>query len=94
MEDIYPDLSSEERENKFAKEKGAIFIMQIGKILNSGKKHDGRAPDYDDWELNGDILFWFDWLDMALEISSMGIRVDKKSLDKQLSISGCDYRRA
>ena len=93
LEDIYPDLSSEERENKFAKEKGAIFIMQIGKILNSGKKHDGRAPDYDDWELNGDLIMWNPVLDRALELSSMGIRVDENSLLKQLKISNLEERK-
>ena len=67
--------------------------MQIGKKLKSGNVHDGRAPDYDDWELNGDIMFWDDVLGMALEVSSMGIRVDEKSMDKQLSESGCNDRR-
>ena len=90
----YPDKTPKERENLITRECGCVFIKRIGAALSNGKPHDGRAPDYDDWELNGDILFWFDWLDMALEISSMGIRVDEKSLDKQLSISGCDYRRA
>ena len=93
LEDIYPDLSAEERENKFAKEKGAIFIMQIGKILNSGEKHDGRAPDYDDWELNGDLIMWNPVLDRALELSSMGIRVDENSLLKQLKISNLEERK-
>ena len=90
----YPDKTPKERENLITRECGCVFIKRIGAALLNGKPHDGRAPDYDDWELNGDILFWFDWLDMALEISSMGIRVDEKSLDKQLSISGCDDRRA
>lgn len=90
----YPDKTPKERENLITRECGCVFIKRIGAALSNGKPHDGRAPDYDDWELNGDILFWFDWLDMALEISSMGIRVDEKSLDKQLSISGCDDRRA
>ncbi|RRD39076.1 aspartate--ammonia ligase [Leptotrichia sp. OH3620_COT-345] len=93
LENIYPNLSPEERENKFAKENGAIFIMQIGKILNSGNKHDGRAPDYDDWELNGDLIMWNPVLDKALELSSMGIRVDEKSLVKQLEILHLENRK-
>ncbi|MCR8745403.1 aspartate--ammonia ligase [Romboutsia lituseburensis] len=91
--DMYPGLTPKERENKIVKEKGAVFLMQIGKVLTTGEKHDGRSPDYDDWELNGDILFYNPVLDNALELSSMGIRVDEKSLDKQLKISGCDERR-
>ena len=93
LEDMYPNLTSKEREDTFTKEHGTVFIMQIGKILRSGKPHDGRAPDYDDWELNGDILFWNPILGHALEISSMGIRVDEASLDKQLTISNCNDRR-
>lgn len=93
LEDMYPDLSSKERENAYTKEHKTVFIIGIGGKLNSGKPHDGRAPDYDDWSLNGDILFWCDWLDCAIEISSMGIRVDPKSLDYQLKASGCDDRR-
>ena len=81
----YPDLSSKERENAIAKEYGAVFVMQIGSILSDGKKHDGRAPDYDDWALNGDLLIYNRVLDSALEISSMGIRVDKESLVGQLT---------
>lgn len=84
LEDRYPEFTAKEREDAAAKEYGAVFITQIGKILNSGKKHDGRAPDYDDWELNGDIVFWNNILGRALELSSMGIRVDAKSLNKQL----------
>ena len=93
LEDLYPDLTPKEREDAFTREHKTVFIMQIGKTLRSGKPHDGRAPDYDDWELNGDILFWNPVLEHALEISSMGIRVDKESLDRQLTVSGCDDRR-
>ncbi|MBQ8688972.1 MAG: aspartate--ammonia ligase [Clostridia bacterium] len=93
LEDMYPTLTPKERENAITKEYSTVLIMQIGKTLKSGKKHDGRAPDYDDWELNGDILIYNEVLDSALEISSMGIRVDEKSLDKQLRESGCDDRR-
>lgn len=81
----YPNDNSKERERKICKEYGAVFIMKIGGKLSNGEKHDGRAPDYDDWELNGDILFYYDVLDLAFEVSSMGIRVDKKSLAKQLT---------
>lgn len=90
--DMYPDLTSKERENAFCKEKKAIFIMKIGGELSNGEKHDGRAPDYDDWELNGDILFWNPILDSALELSSMGIRVDEETLAKQLKIRNCEER--
>jgi len=93
LEDMYPDLSGSERENAYVKEHKTACIMQIGGALRSGKPHDGRAPDYDDWQLNGDILFWNDVLGCAFEISSMGIRVDAESLDRQLRISGCDDRR-
>ena len=93
LEDRWPDKSPKERENLFVKEHGTAFIIGIGGALKSGKPHDGRAPDYDDWSLNGDIMFWDELLDCAMEISSMGIRVDPKTLDKQLSISGCDDRR-
>lgn len=89
LEDKYPDLTPKERENIAAKEYGAIFIMQIGGALTSGERHDGRAPDYDDWSLNGDIIVYYPVLDMALELSSMGIRVDEDSLVSQLKISGC-----
>ncbi|WP_334298807.1 aspartate--ammonia ligase [Mobilitalea sibirica] len=92
LEDRYPNLSPKERENIIAKEKGAVFIMQIGGALQSGERHDGRAPDYDDWLLNGDIIVYYPVLDMALELSSMGIRVDEDSLRKQLEISGCMER--
>lgn len=92
LEDMYPELPSEERENKLAKEKGAIFIMQIGHELSSGKKHDGRAPDYDDWNLNGDLILWNPVLGRALELSSMGIRVDSESLRKQLKLADCEER--
>ena len=93
LEDLYPDLTGSEREREFLKIHKTAFIMQIGKKLRSGKPHDGRAPDYDDWELNGDLFFWDDVLGRALELSSMGIRVDAESLDRQLTISGCDDRR-
>ena len=93
LEDMYPDLTPKERENAFLKENKTALIMQIGGKLKSGEPHDGRAPDYDDWELNADILFYNEVLERAFEISSMGIRVDEKSLDRQLSISGCDNRR-
>ena len=94
LEDLYPSLSSKERENAYVKEHKTVFIMQIGDKLKSGKPHDSRAPDYDDWTLNGDILFWDDVLDCAVEISSMGIRVDEKALDEQLKKAGADERRA
>ncbi|MBQ8038602.1 MAG: aspartate--ammonia ligase, partial [Lachnospiraceae bacterium] len=93
LENLYPLLSSKEREYAIAKEKGAVFISQIGKYLASGEKHDGRAPDYDDWELNGDILVYYPVLDIALELSSMGIRVDEESLLNQLELSGCLERK-
>ena len=93
LEDIYPSLSPKERENEYLREHKTAFIMQIGDILKSGSKHDGRAPDYDDWKLNGDIIFWSDVLDCAVEISSMGIRVDSNSLDAQLAKSSCNNRR-
>lgn len=93
LEDRYPALTPKERENKICKEHKTVFISQIGKTLKSGKKHDGRAPDYDDWDLNGDILVWYEPLKMAVELSSMGIRVDEKSLDTQLTAANCDDRR-
>lgn len=93
LEDMYPELSPKERENAYVKEHRTVFIMQIGDVLRSGKKHDGRAPDYDDWKMNGDIFFWNDVLQCALEISSMGIRVDSKSLNEQLTKARCDDRR-
>lgn len=93
LEDMYPDLTPKERENEITHRYGAVFIMQIGGKLKSGKPHDGRAPDYDDWTLNGDILIWYPVLNRAVEISSMGIRVDAKALDRQLKESGCENRR-
>lgn len=93
LEDLYPELSPKERENVYTKEHKTVCIMQIGDVLASGEKHDGRAPDYDDWKLNCDILFWHEPLQCAVEISSMGIRVDEKSLDEQLTKAGCDDRR-
>ena len=92
--DMYPDLTPKEREYRIVKEKGAVFLMQVGKTLSNGERHDGRAPDYDDWELNGDILVYYPVLDIALELSSMGIRVDENALDSQLTEAGCDDRRA
>ncbi len=93
LEDMYPELTPKERENTFVRDHKTVFIIGIGKKLKSGQKHDGRAPDYDDWDLNGDILFWDDLLGCAMEISSMGIRVDPDSLDRQLTLAGCDDRR-
>ena len=93
LEDLYPSLTPKEREQAYTKEHKTVCIMQIGDVLASGEKHDGRAPDYDDWKLNCDILFWHEPLQCALEISSMGIRVDEKSLDEQLKKAGCDERR-
>ncbi|MDU1320042.1 MAG: aspartate--ammonia ligase [Clostridium botulinum] len=93
LEDTYPDLDPKEREDAITKEKGAVFLMEIGGVLASGEKHDGRAPDYDDWTLNGDILFWNPVLERAFELSSMGIRVDEESLEKQLKIAGCEDRK-
>ena len=93
LEDRYPDLSPKERENAIPKELGTVFLMQIGAPLKSGKPHDGRAPDYDDWSLNGDILFWNATLGQSFEVSSMGIRVSPESLDRQLTVAGCDNRR-
>ena len=93
LENMYPDLTPKQREHAFAKEHRTIFIMKIGKALESGKPHDGRAPDYDDWDLNGDLLFWDDVLGISIEISSMGIRVSPESLDSQLTAAGCDDRR-
>ena len=93
LEDLYPDRTPKERERAFTKEHGTVFIMGIGGKLRSGVPHDGRAPDYDDWALNGDILFYDEVLDQELEISSMGIRVNEESLDRQLTLAGCDNRR-
>lgn len=93
LEDLYPDLSPKERENAFVEKNGTTFLMQIGRKLRSGLPHDGRAPDYDDWDLNGDILFWNNTLHISYELSSMGIRVSPESLDRQLTEAGCDDRR-
>ena len=93
LENLYPEKTPKEREHLISKEKGAVFISQIGKKLKSGKSHDGRSPDYDDWELNGDILFWYEPLNISLELSSMGIRVDQKSLEKQLKEAGAEDRK-
>ena len=93
LEDRYPDLTPNERETAICREHHTVFLMQIGKTLKSGIKHDGRAPDYDDWELNGDILMWNPVLESRFEVSSMGIRVDAEALDRQLTAAGCDYRR-
>ncbi|MBQ6662086.1 MAG: aspartate--ammonia ligase [Firmicutes bacterium] len=93
LEDLYPDKTPKERENLICKAHGAVFLEKIGGVLRSGEKHDGRSPDYDDWELNGDILLWNEILEMAFEISSMGIRVDAEAMDRQLTLAGCDDRR-
>ena len=93
LEKKYPDKTPKEREYLAAKEHGAIFLMQIGDALASGEPHDGRAPDYDDWSLNGDIIVYYSVLDIALELSSMGIRVDEKALEEQLKKAGCEQRK-
>ncbi|MBQ1236220.1 MAG: aspartate--ammonia ligase [Oscillospiraceae bacterium] len=93
LEDMYPELSPKQREYEYVKEHKTVFIIGIGGALKSGKRHDGRAPDYDDWNLNGDIMFWDDLLECPMEVSSMGIRVDAETLDRQLKVSGCDDRR-
>ena len=93
LEDLYPEKTPKEREHLIAKEKGAVFISQIGKKLKSGESHDGRSPDYDDWELNGDIILWYAPLNISIELSSMGIRVDKNSLEKQLREAGAENRK-
>lgn len=90
--DMYPGCTPKEREYKIAKLKGAVFISQIGDVLSNGEKHDGRAPDYDDWSLNGDIIVYYPVLDIALELSSMGIRVDEEALSSQLKKAGCEER--
>ena len=90
---LYPNKTPKERENLFVKEHPVTFLMQIGHKLSNGERHDGRAPDYDDWTLNGDLLYWCDTLNCAIELSSMGIRVDAETLDQQLEISGCNDRR-
>ena len=94
LEDMFPGMTAKERENAIVKEYKTVFLMQIGDILKSGNKHDGRAQDYDDWTLNGDILLWNEVLQCALEISSMGIRVDPQSMDSQLAKAKCDNRRS
>lgn len=93
LEDMYPEMTGSQRESAYLRDHKTACIMQIGGKLKSGKPHDGRAPDYDDWSLNCDIFFWDDVLGRALELSSMGIRVDAESLDRQLTIAGCDDRR-
>ncbi|MDX8335042.1 aspartate--ammonia ligase [Candidatus Cetobacterium colombiensis] len=93
LEKLYPDLTSKEREHEHARRHGAIFISEIGKVLESGEKHDGRAPDYDDWDLNGDIIVYYEPLDIGLELSSMGIRVSEESLARQLEIAGEQKRK-
>lgn len=93
LEDRFPDLTPKQREDEIAREYGAVFLMQIGGRLRSGQKHDGRSPDYDDWTLNGDILFWYPVLERSVEISSMGIRVDEKALIKQLKLAKVEHRK-
>ena len=92
LEDKYPELTPKEREHQVARDYGAVFIMQIGGKLKSGEPHDGRAPDYDDWSLNGDIIVYYPVLDIGLELTSMGIRVDRKALLDQLEAAGCPER--
>lgn len=94
LEDLYPDLTPKEREHAYVRKHPTTFLSQIGGKLRSGQPHDGRAPDYDDWSLNGDILFYNPLLDCAFEVSSMGIRVDPQALDSQLTLAGCDARRS
>ena len=93
LEDLYPNKTPKEREDLICRDHGAVFIEKIGGALRSGKKHDGRSPDYDDWELNGDIILWNDVLNRAFEISSMGIRVDAVAMDRQLKLAGNEDRR-
>jgi len=93
LEDMYPGMTGKEREDAIAREKRAVFIMKIGGKLKSGEPHDGRAPDYDDWELNGDIILWNDILERSFEISSMGIRVDEEAMERQLKLAGAEERR-
>ena len=92
LEDLWPDLTPHQRENAYVEQHPTAFIMQIGAPLASGKPHDGRAPDYDDWSLNGDLLFWDDVLGCALEVSSMGIRVDAEAMERQCKAAGCPHR--
>ncbi len=94
LEDMYPTMTGKEREHTISREKGAVCIMQIGGKLKSGNKHDGRSPDYDDWTMNCDILLYFDVLDIGLEISSMGVRVDETALERQLEEAGCNDRKS
>ncbi len=91
--DMYPNMTSKEREREITKEKKAVFIMKIGDLLSNGEKHDGRAPDYDDWQLNGDIILWNEILDIGLEISSMGIRVDEEAMEVQLKKADAEERK-
>lgn len=93
LEDAYPGKTPKEREDLIAKKHGAVFISQIGGVLLGGEPHDGRAPDYDDWSLNGDILIWYQPLGRAVELSSMGIRVDKETLEQQLAVRGMEQRK-
>ena len=93
LEDMYPDLTPKERENAYLKEHKTAFLIGIGGALRSGRPHDGRAPDYDDWTLNGDIMVWNELLGCAFELSSMGIRVDPAAMEKQLRLSGCEERK-
>ena len=94
LEDLYPNKTPKEREDLICRDHGAVFIEKIGGALRSGEPHDGRSPDYDDWELNGDIILWNEVLGRAFEISSMGIRVDAEAMDRQLTLAGADERRA
>ena len=91
--DLYPDKTAKERENLFVREHPVTFLMGIGHKLSNGQPHDGRAPDYDDWNMNGDLLLYNPLMDNAIEISSMGIRVDSETMDRQLTLAGCDDRR-
>ena len=91
--DLYPDLTPKERENAITKELGCVFVMKIGAVMRDGQKHDGRAPDYDDWDLNGDLLVWDSVGQRSFELSSMGIRVDPPALERQLRLAGCEERR-
>ena len=93
LEDRYPGFTPKQREDAICKECGTVFLMQIGGKLKGGKPHDGRAPDYDDWKLNGDLLVWYPILGHAFELSSMGIRVDEKAMEEQLRLAGCESRR-
>ena len=93
LEDLYPELTPRQRENVYTRDHKSVFVIGIGGKLRSGDRHDGRAPDYDDWNLNGDILIWDDILECAMEVSSMGIRVSPESMDRQLTLAGCDNRR-